>query len=285
MPQKRSATPRDAATPADPAAALPAKAAPSGHVSTKRRPATAKPSAARKPSTGEVVPALLSKHELRPMINKARKHGSAFQREGQLLAAELHCLQEAEAHLTYGRESFGSWAATEFADLDLTAANANKLSQQGRAILLLQSNGRVDLKDPDTLPGTTGTRALVSVLANHDEQAMLKVFDACPEGHVVATTVSAVADALLPPPPATAPPLTAPDEDEGEEPEEDPPEEIQRLQASIERIRDLLDELYLADDIDPIAVQRAYKHLLEDTQALSSVLDAVAMLPVEDAEP
>ena len=261
--------------------ALIGKGAPSGQVSTKPSPAKAKAEPATKPATGEVVPALLSKHELRPIIIKARKHGNAFKREGQLLAAQLHLLQEAKAHLTYGRESFGSWAETEFADLELTKANANKLSQQGRVIVALQRKGRVDFKNPDTLPGATGTRALVSVLANHDEQAMIEVFDACPEGDVVATTVSAVADAMLPPPPATDPPQAAPDDDPEDEPEEIPPK-VQDLRDHVERLHDYLHDISCADDADPIAVTRAYEHFLADAEALKPVLDAV--LPGEDEQ-
>jgi hypothetical protein len=229
-----------------------------------------------------VVPALLSKHELRPIIIKARKHGNAFKREGQLLAAQLHLLQEAKAHLTYGRESFGSWAETEFADLELTKANANKLSQQGRVIIALKRRGRVDLKYPDTLPGATGTRALVSVLANHDEQAMIEVFDACPEGDVVATTVSAVAAAMLPAPaPHAAPPGAIDHEDDDEEPEEIPPN-VQDLRSHVERLHDYLHDISCADDADPIAVARAYEHFLADAEALKPVLDAV--LPSEDEQ-
>jgi hypothetical protein len=242
-------------------------------VSAQRRPAK-KPSAATEPSTVEVLPALLSEHELRPIINKARKFGQAFKRDGQLLAVELHRLQEAEAHLTYGSKSFGSWASTEFADLELTSDNANKLSQQGRVILTLQRNGRVDLEDPDTFPGTTGARALASILANHNEQAMLEVFDACPEGHVVATTVGAAAGALLPPLASTPPPPPQDDDGDDEEPEEIP-KSVQDLRDHIERLRDYLDDLAIADDADPVAIARQYEHFVSDAQALRPVLDAV----------
>lgn len=218
------------------------------------------------------------------MINKARRYGRAFKRSGQLLAAELHRLQEAEAHLTYGRESFGAWAATEFADLDLTADNANKLSQQGRVILALQRNGRVDLEDPRTFPGTTGTRGLASVLATRGERAMLAVYDACPEGHVVATTVSAAAGALLPQPPATTKPEPAQDRDWEEDVEEprDLSPEAQELHKRVERLRRYLDELALADDADPIAITREYEHFVTDAQELGPVLNAI--LPGEQLD-
>lgn len=244
---------------------------------TPQAPALAKQPSPEQPPGHEVLPPPLSKRELRPMIRETRRHARSAKRANQLLAASLRQLQDAGAHLTYGRKSFPEWAVAEFGDLDLTADAVKKLCKSGRALLLLQREGRIDLSDHRTLPGTTGTRALASILTNHDEQAALAVFDACPEGHVVATTVSAAAGALLPPPLASTPwagDQSPPDED-AEEPPDDSPEEVRRLQASIERIRDLLDELYLAEEIDPVAVQRAYQHLLEDTQALGGVLDAV----------
>jgi hypothetical protein len=249
------------------------KQAASGQASTKRRITKQKSATATTPSTGEVVPALLSKHELRPIINKAHKYGRDFEQAGKLLAIELHRLQEAEAHLTYGRESFGSWAETEFADIGLTKDNANKLSQQGRIILLLQGKGRVKLEDPGTFPGTTGARALTGVMAKHGEDAMLQVFDACPPDSITAKTVNATASALLPPAP-TAEPQAAPDDDDYEEPEEIPPK-VQKLRDHIERLRDYLDDLAIADDADPIAIARQYEHFVSDAQALRPVLDAV----------
>jgi len=208
------------------------------------------------------------------MINKARRYGRAFKRSGQLLAVELRRLQEAGAHQTYGRESFGAWAATEFADLDLSADNANKLSQAGRVILLLERDNRVDLEDARTFPGATGTRALASVLASHGERAMLAVHGACPEGHVVATTVSAAAGALLPPPPSSTPAPPPHDEEDDEEPDE-VSREVQELRARIERLRDYLDDLAIADDADPVAISRQYEHFVTDAQALGPVLNAV----------
>jgi hypothetical protein len=253
----------------------PSSSPPSGQVSTQR---TAK----EKPSSPEVLPVPLSKHELRPMINKARRYGRAFKRSGQLLAVELRRLQEAGAHQTYGRESFGAWAATEFADLDLTADNANKLSQAGRVLLALERNGRVDLEDPRTFPGATGARGLASALANHGERAMLAVYDACPEGHVVASTVSAGVRALLPAPPATATPKFEPDPDENED--DDEPEEISKevreLRSRVDRLHDYLHDISCADDADPVTVTRAYEHFLEDAQGLRPVLNAV--LPAEE---
>lgn len=236
--------------------------------------------------SGELLPPLLSKRELRPMINTVRRHARSANRANQLLAASLRQLQDAGAHRTYGRKSFPEWAVAAFGDLGLTTDAVKMMCKSGRALLFLHEEGRIDLGDHRTLPGTTGTRALASILTHHDEQAALATFDACPDGHVVGTTVRAAAAAILPPPTPTtgrAGPQSPPHEDDEEEgPDDDPPEEVQRLQASIERIRDLLDELYLAEEIDPIAVQRAYGHLLEDTQALRPVLDAV--LPGEDAQ-
>lgn len=217
------------------------------------------------------------------MINKARRYGRAFKRNGQLLAIELRRLQDAGAHQTYGRASFGAWAATEFADLDLSAENAKKLSQAGRALLVLQRNGKIDLDDARTFPGPTGARALSSVLASHGEQAMMAVFQNCPPDQIVGQTVAAATRAVLPQPPATAggaghQSSFDPDDEDNEEPEEIP-KLVQDLRDYIERLRDYLDDLAIADDADPIVIVRQYEHFVNDAQALRPVLDAV--LPVE----
>lgn len=274
MPQKRTATPRDGSAPAADPPATRKKHTPSGHVSTEGLVAT------QKPSTAEVLPARLSKHELRPMINKARRHARAFERHAGQWAVELRLLQEAGVHETYGRKSFGEWAELEFADFALTESQANKLSQQGRVILALQRNERVDPEDPRTFPGTTGARGLAAVLANHGEQKMIEVFDHCPPQKVVARTVKQAISAVLPPPPLTAAPQATFDEedDEEEEPEEIP-KPVQDLRDHIERLRDYLDDLAIADDADPIAIARQYEHFVSDAQALRPVLDAV--LPVD----
>lgn len=215
------------------------------------------------------------------MINKARRHGRALKRNGQLLAIELRRLQDAGAHQTYGRASFGAWAATEFADLDLSAENAKKLSQAGRALLVLQRHGKVDLDDPRTYPGPTGARALSSVLASHGEQAMMAVFDHCPPEHIVGDTVAAGTRAVLPPAQSTTQTQSVPGEedDEGEDEPEEIPEEVEKLRTHVERLHDYLHDISCADDADPIAVARAYEHFLQDAQALRPVLDAV--LPAE----
>jgi hypothetical protein len=209
------------------------------------------------------------------MINKARRHGRALKRNGQLLAIELRRLQDAGAHQTYGRASFGAWAATEFADLDLSAENAKKLSQAGRALLVLEQHGKVDLDDARTFPGPTGARALSSVLASHGEQAMLQVHQACPPDHIIGETVAAASRTVLPPPPVTTASQTTPHEDdEDEEPEEIPPK-VQDLRDHVERLHDYLHDISCADDADPVAVTRSYEHFLQDAQALKPVLDAV----------
>jgi len=227
----------------------------------------------------EVLPPPLSKRELRPMIRDTRRHARSVKRASQLLAASLRQLQDAGAHLTYGRKSFPEWAVAEFGDLDLTADAVKKLCKSGRALLLLQREGRIDLTDHRTLPGTTGARALSAVLSNHGEQAALDVFDACPEGHVVATTVGAASSALLPPPTSAPAPAATPDEDDDEEEPEEVPEEVEKLRSHVERLHDYLHDISCADDADPIAVTRAYEHFLQDAEALRPVLDAV--LPVE----
>jgi hypothetical protein len=234
------------------------------------------------PPSSELLPALLPKHELRPMINKARRYARSIKRNATLLAVELRRLQDAGAHQTYGRASFGGWAAIEFAEFELTPENAKKLSEAGRVILALERNGRVDLEDPTTFPGTGGVRLLSSVLSSHGEQAMLQVYEACPPERIVADTVRQAIDAVLPPPAITALPDIGQDrdwEEDVEEPEERSPE-AQELHKRVERLRRYLDELALADDADPIAITREYEHFVTDAQELGPVLNAV--LPGEE---
>jgi hypothetical protein len=241
----------------------------SGQVSTKP------PAAKENPSPAEILPAPLSKHELRPMIRKARRYARAFKRNGLLWAVELRLLQDAGAHQTYGRKSFGDWAAIEFADLDLSSDNANKLSQAGRVILALERHGRVDLTDPRTFPGPTGTRGLASVLAAHGEQAMLDIYDHCPPGHVVANTVNAAISALLPQPAITTTPEPTRDWEEDDEEPEEISKEVLELRSHVDRLHDYLHDISCADDADPIAVARTYEHFLQDAQELGPVLSTV----------
>jgi hypothetical protein len=250
-----------------------AKKTPGGHVA---------PGDSTDTPAGEVLPALLPRHELREMINNAKRYGRAVKRNALLLGVELRRLQDARAHETYGRISFAQWAATEFADLDLTADAAKKLSRAGRAMLTLAENGRVNLDDPRTFPGATGARALASVLSSHGEQTMLQVFDNTPPERIVGATVNQTIAALLPPAqPATEPEPPAREDEEGDEDEnpEDLPKEVQDLRDRVERLRDYLDDIMLADDADPITITRQYEHFLEDAEALRPALDAV--LPTE----
>jgi hypothetical protein len=226
----------------------------------------------------EVLPAARPKHELREMIVIARRHGRAFKRSGALLAVELRRLQDAGAHTTYGCKSFGVWAAQEFSDLGLSVHHAKKLSQAGRAILALADSGRVNLDDARTFPGISGARELSPVLASHGEKGLNDVFDYIPEGEVVASTVKQAIAAVLPPAPsAAAPPSAIPheDDDEDDEQPEELPREVQELRDRVERLRDLLDDIVLADDADPVTIDRQYEHFLEDAEALRPVLDAV----------
>jgi hypothetical protein len=232
--------------------------------------------------SGELLPPLLSKRQLRPMINKTRRHARSANRANQLLAASLRQLQDAEAHRTYGRKSFPEWAVAELGDLGLTTDAVKMMCKSGRALLFLHEEGRIDLGDHRTLPGTTGTRALASILTHHDEQAALAAFDACPEGHVVGTTVRAAAAAILPPKPAAAVPAATPDEDDEDDEPEEIPQEVEKLRNHVERLHEYLHDISCADDADPIAVTRAYEHFLTDAEALKPVLDAV--LPAEGGQ-
>jgi hypothetical protein len=252
-----------------------AKATPRGQLS---------PGGATETPTQEVLPAALPRDKLHEMIVKARRHGRAFKRSGALLAVELRRLQDAGAHTTYGCKSFGVWAAQEFSDLGLSVHHAKKLSQAGRAILALADSGRVNLDDARTFPGISGARELSPVLASHGEKGLNDVFDYIPEGEVVASTVKQAIAAVLPPAPPTAtpPPAIPHEDDEDDEQPEELPSEVQELRDRVERLRDLLDDIVLADDADPITIARQYEHFLEDAEALRPALDAV--LPTEPAQ-
>jgi hypothetical protein len=209
------------------------------------------------------------------MILQTRRHARSAKRANQQLAASLRRLLDAEAHRTYGRKSFPEWAVAEFGEFDLTIDSVKNMCKSGRALLFLHEEGRIDLGDHRTLPGTTGARALSSILSNHGDQAALEVFDACPEGHVVGSTVNTAAGALLPPPPASTASETTPEDDDEEEEPEDIPEEVEKLRSHVERLHDYLHDIECTDDADPIAVTRAYEHFLKDAHDLRPVLDAV----------
>jgi hypothetical protein len=157
------------------------------------------------PREPEILPAIASKAQLRPLIHRGRRHWRSFRDSGLLFAVDLRELQEQGAHETYGRESFGAWAASEFDDLG--ADNAKKLSAMGAVLKLLAANDRLELDRPRTFPGTTGVRALGGVLSVHGEATMLRVFDACPRDRIVAQTVeTAVAKLIEPAHPRELPP-------------------------------------------------------------------------------
>jgi len=240
-----------------------------GHMSPEA-PAISKP---RGSNGVEVLPALLSKNDLRPMIRDTRRYARSFRRSGLLLATSLRRLADAGAHTTYGRKSFAEWAAHEFSDLDLTPDAIKKLSAQGRVMLVLERYNRIALSDPSTFPGTSGARILSAVLSAHSEDDMLRVWDHCPAGHVVAETARRAAQSLLPSPPATrAQPLEPDDVDQDEDEVEECPR-LRDLRMRIDRLHDYLYEISLADD--PIMVRRSYRDFLEDAEGLRAALAAV----------
>ena len=181
--------------------------------------------------TGDVLGPPLTKGEARPLENQAKRHFRAAGRNLARFAVDLRRLQDGQAHLTRGFNSFGVYAEHTFDGL--SAANAKKISVQGAVLLVLEAHDRVSLDDAPGIPGATGLRALASVLSRHGEATMLAVYDRAallrPGRAVVDATVNqAVAELVAAPrPPAGAPPVDPParrgprttDEDADEDPE------------------------------------------------------------------
>jgi hypothetical protein len=78
----------------------------------------------------EVLGPRLTKGEARPLETQAKRHYRAAGRNLARFAADLRRLQDGEAHLTRGFNSFGAYAEHTFDGL--SAANAKKISVQGR---------------------------------------------------------------------------------------------------------------------------------------------------------
>ena len=101
------------------------------------------------------------------------------------------------------------------------------------------------------------------------------MFDACPEGHVVATTVNTAAGALLPrrrPPPRPRPLHTKTTRKRSPRRSR---RSWKRYATTSNGWARALEEIRLAERADPITIQRLYKHFLEDAEALGPVLTAV----------
>lgn len=213
----------------------------------------------------DVLPAPLTRAQLRPMISAARRHLRSVERGALLLAVDLRRLQDAGAHLTYGRESFGAWAEGEFENL--SADTAKKLSAQGRVMLELADEGRVDLGDPRTFPGTTGVRALAGVADRYGTDGMLAVYDACPADRVVAATVAQAAARTFPPPRRELKPPAPVDQFElrlAEEPEP-PATPLTAVRSIVFELADVLEDP-AAFGLDGVALPAAILRRVEELE-------------------
>jgi hypothetical protein len=226
----------------------------------------------------EVLGPALSRSEARPLLNQARRHYTTATRSLIQFAADLRRLQDGGAHLLYGFDNFGTFAEHEFEGL--SSASARQLTRQGHAALELEAAGRISLEGRGRdLPGTTGLRALASVLNQHDTATMLAVYDRAaaerPGRPVVAQSVHDAMRALVrPEPPAIEPPGDW-GEDEPELPDEEP-EAMHDLRDRISAAREsLLGILVCASAADWPEAERALENLSMDTADVREALLAL----------
>jgi hypothetical protein len=223
----------------------------------------------------EVLGPALSKSEARPLLNTARRHYRTASRSLVQFCADLRRLQDGGAHVLYGFDNFGRFAEIEFDGL--SAASAKQLSRQGHAALELAAAGRISLDGLGRdLPGTTGLRALASVLNQHGPEVMLNVYDAAaaarPGRPVVADAVHDAMRALVRP---AAPAIEPPEdwgEDEPELPDEEP-EEMHELRDRVSATREtLLGVLACVSAADWAGAERALEDLNGDVNDVREAL-------------
>jgi len=225
----------------------------------------------------EVLDPPMSKGDARAVELRARRRFKAVSRNLMLFAADLRRLQDGQVHITRGFDSFGDYAVVEFDGL--SRASAKQLSRQGKALLVLEANGRLDLDDGKGtgLPGTTGLRALSAVLGNHDEQTMLAVWDKAvtlrPGRAVVDHDVTSATTQLIAP--ATSD-LTLPEPDWPEEPElpDEDTEEVHEVNDELANVRDALNRVSAAVSEHGVgdAARHAYHDLIEEARLLGEQL-------------
>lgn len=240
----------------------------------------------------ELLGPVMSKGEARSLELQARRHYKGAVRNLSQLCADLRRLQDGGAHFARGFDSFGAYVEHTFHGL--SAASAKQLSRQGQVLLALEEHDKISLQGhARDLPGTTGLRALASVLNQHGEAVMLDVYDRAkalrPDRALVAETVAQVMRQLLaatvperraveaPAPPGDdgldidADDVSAADEDEE-------PEEVHELRDRLILVRGVLDDLSLAVSGlrtgDGAAAGRAMRELAEEIPELQAPFDA-----------
>jgi len=232
----------------------------------------------------EVLGPSLSRRDAQGLERQAKRHYRATERNLMQFCADLRRLQDGGAHFVRGFDSFGAYVEHTFDGL--SAASAKQLSRQGHALLVLEANQRVRLAEGENLPGTTGLRALASVLNQHGEPVMLSVYDRAaalrPGRKVVVETVHAALRGLV----AAAEPvgLNSPSEepsaeisfqDEPDE-EDDQPEEAHEVFDRAYKLREILNDFSIAVGQHQFAdARRALSELAEEQTQLLDALHAV----------
>ncbi len=236
-------------------------------------------------SPPEVLGPSLSRRDAQGLERQAKRHYRATERNLMQFCADLRRLQDGGAHFVRGFDSFGAYVEHTFDGL--SAPSAKQLSRQGQALLVLESNQRIRLADGENLPGTTGLRALASVLNQHGEQVMLSAYDRAaalrPGRKVVIDAVNAALRGLV----AASEPgqqLRAPSEDPSrkdyeDEREDDQPEEAHEVFDRAYKLREILNDFSIAVGAHQFAdARRALGELAEEQTQLAD-----ALLALEDA--
>ncbi len=232
----------------------------------------------------EILAPSLSRGDARDLERQAKRHYRATERNLMQFCADLRRLQDGGAHFVRGFDSFGAYVQRTF---DLSPASAKQLSRQGQALLVLEAGERINLAGAGgNQPGTTGLRALASVLNQHGEQIMLAVYDQAaalrPGRKVVAETVNTAMRGLL----AAAGPkaLDSPAAGKAEEDsfptepddEDEQPEEAHELFDRAYRLREILNDFSIAVGAHKfVDARRALDELAQEQIQLVDALDAL----------
>jgi hypothetical protein len=236
----------------------------------------------------EVLDPPLCKSDARAILNRGRRHYRNFTRNAIQFSADLRKLQDGGAHLLYGFQSFGAFAQHEFAGL--SADSAKQLSRVGAAALALEAAGRISLDGHGrSLPGTTGLRALATVLHQHGAEAMLATYDRAialqPDRPLVAESVKRATGELIAPEPTPLldAPAAPPERDLSDELPDDPrarvdddePESVHELRDRVAVLHERLDDL-----LDALAERKPdeARHVLGEAEAeMREVGEALAL--------
>ncbi len=237
----------------------------------------------------EVLAPSLSRGHARDLERQAKRHYRATERNLMQFCADLRRLQDGGAHFVRGFDSFGAYVEHTFEGL--SATSAKQLSRQGQALLVLEAGERISLAGAgENLPGTTGLRALASVLNQHGEQIMLSVHDRAaalrPGRKIVGETVMTAMRGLVATsqpkqldPSAEGQPAEHSFHDEHDDDEDDQPEEAHELFDRAYRLREILNDFSLAVGAHKFEdARRALDELAHERIQLVDALDALEQI-------